>query len=38
VPRAELDGRGDFSEPQEAIVEVREPLQRIARAAASLYA
>jgi hypothetical protein len=34
----ELDSREEFLDPQEAIVEVRETIHRIARAAASLYA
>lgn len=33
----ELDMRGDFFDPQDAITEIRDTLQRIARAAASLY-
>ncbi len=33
----ELDSRGDFFEPQEAITEIRETLQRITVAAAPLY-
>jgi len=34
----ELDAREEFIDPQDAIVEIRETIHRIARAAASLYA
>lgn len=35
---SELDHRGDFIDPSDAIFEIRETIHRIARSAASLYA